>query len=49
MTSDAVKELTIARDLLKKGSLMKCIVCLGILVALLAGVPVLKLTGAFKS
>jgi syntaxin 16 len=49
MTSEAVKELTIARDSQKKGSLMKCIVCLGVLVALLAGVLVLKLTGAFKS
>jgi syntaxin 16 len=48
MTSDAVKELTIARDSQKKGSLMKCIVCLGVLVALLAGILVMKIAGAFK-
>ena len=49
MTADAVKELTIARDSQKKGSLMKCIVCLGLLVALLAGILVMKIAGAFKS
>jgi syntaxin 16 len=49
MTSDAVKELTIARDSQKKGSLMKCIVCLALLVALLAGILVMKIAGAFKS
>ena len=48
-TADAVKELTIARDSQKKGSLMKCIVCLGLLVALLAGILVMKVAGAFKS
>jgi syntaxin 16 len=49
MTSDAVKELTIARDSQQKGSLMKCIVCLAVLVALLAGILFMKIAGAFKS
>jgi syntaxin 16 len=48
-TSDAVKELTIARDSQKKGSLMKCIFCLGLLVAILAAILVMKIAGAFKS
>jgi syntaxin 16 len=48
-TADAVKELTIAHASQKKGSLMKCIVCLALLVALLAGLLVMKIAGAFKS